>query len=133
MTHFKYGHITEAIINAFYTVYRTHRRGYREREFAHALALELHRRGYRVRTEYAVYRRYQGRVVGTGRVDLVVNDLVAVEVKNVQRLTRKHERQLRAYLADGGWPVGLLLNYGASPPQIRRLEKRNHEHRKGEQ
>ena len=127
MPNFTHADITGAIINAFYTVYRTHRRGHREREFAHALAVELRHRGHHVRTEYPVYRRYQGRPVGTGKVDLVVDGLVAVEVKNVQRLTRKHERQLRAYLADGGWPIGLLLNYGASPPQIRRLEKRDHE------
>ena len=56
MPNFIHADITGAIINAFYTVYRTHRRGYREREFAHALALELGRRGYRVRTEYPVYR-----------------------------------------------------------------------------
>jgi len=124
MPDFTHADITGAIIDAFYALYRTHRRGYREREFAHALALELRRRGHRVRTEYPVYRRYQGRTVGTGKVDLVVDGLVAVEVKNVQHLTRRHERQLRAYLADGGWPVGLLLNYGTSPPQIRRLENK---------
>ena len=128
MRKFKHGHITKAIIDAFYRLYYSHRRGYREQEFANALALELRRRGHHVRTQVSIHRRYQGRLVGTGKVDLVVDNLVAVEIKNVRRLNQKHERQLRAYLADGGWPVGLLLNYGASPPQIRRLEKRAHEH-----
>ncbi len=123
MRKFKHGHITKAIIAAFYRLYHSHRRGYREREFAHALALELWRQGHRVRTEVPIYRRYRGRIVGTGKVDLVVDNRVAVEIKNVRHLSQKHERQLRAYLADGGWPVGLLLNYGADEPQVRRLER----------
>jgi len=125
MTHFKHGHITEAIIAAFYRLYYSHHRGYREREFANALALELRRRGHHVRTEVPIYRLYRGRIVGFGKVDLVVDNLVAVEIKNVRRTTKKHERQLRAYLADGGWSLGLLLNYGGDSPHIRRLEEEN--------
>ena len=125
MTHFKHGHITKAIIDAFYRLYYSHRRGYREQEFANALALELRRRGHSVRTQVSIHRRYQGRLVGTGKVDLVVDNLVAVEIKNVRRLNQKHELQLRSYLTDGGWPVGLLLNYGTDEPQVRRLERKS--------
>jgi len=54
-------------------------------------------------------------------VDLVVEEKVAVEVKRVRRLTEEHRAQLEAYLRDGGWAVGLLVNFGGEKLQWRRV------------
>jgi len=44
-------------------------------------------------------------------MDLVVNDLVIVEIKAVERIIPVHEAQLLSYLKLYNKKVGLLLNF----------------------
>jgi GxxExxY protein len=44
-------------------------------------------------------------------IDLLVEDIVVVEVKAVQKLLPIHLAQLLSYLKLGGLPVGLLINF----------------------
>jgi len=130
MTNYLYSDLTGAILAAFYAVFNRlgrRRGGYSEQNLTQALALELQERGLSVRTQVPVPRRYRQRRIGTDRLDLLVNDIVPVEVKKVRRLTDQHEAQLHTYLLDGGWPVGLLLNFGADQPQIRRVYEPIHD------
>jgi hypothetical protein len=45
------------------------------------------------------------------RIDILVEDIVVVEVKAVQKLLPIHLAQLLSYLKLGGLPVGLLINF----------------------
>ena len=45
------------------------------------------------------------------RLDLLVEDLIVVEVKAVEALSRLHEAQLITYLKLSGLRLGLLLNF----------------------
>jgi GxxExxY protein len=45
------------------------------------------------------------------RVDLIVNDLVVLEIKSVERLESVHGSQLLTYLRLTGCPIGLLVNF----------------------
>ena len=45
------------------------------------------------------------------RLDMVVNNLVIVEIKAVEKLTAVHEAQLLSYLRLLNCRVGLLLNF----------------------
>ena len=45
------------------------------------------------------------------RIDLLVEDLVIVELKSVERIIAVHEAQLLSYLKLSGRPVGLLINF----------------------
>ena len=55
---------------------------------------------------------YRGEILDCGyRLDLVVEDLVVVEVKSVEKLENIHEAQLLTYLRLGGWKCGLLINF----------------------
>ena len=57
---------------------------------------------------------YKGVVMECGyRIDLLVEDLVIVEIKAVERLDPIHEAQLMSYLKLSGRQVGLLLNKDA--------------------
>lgn len=50
-------------------------------------------------------------LLGSFRVDLVVDNRVAVELKAVEAILPVHKAQLLSYLKLGGWKVGLLLNF----------------------
>lgn len=121
-----YQDITADIISAYYKVYNSlkHRRAYSEENFAQALLLELARRQRSAKAQVAVQRRYEGQRIGHDFVDLVIDDKVIAEVKKVPAIKEAHLDQLRTYLLDGNWAVGLLLNFGGDEPEFRRLENR---------
>jgi len=124
MAEYLHSELTGKVLAAYFAVYRElglRRTAYPEGELVQALAVELRRRGLGVRVEVPVARRYRERRIGEGAVDLVVEEKVAVEVKRVRRLTEEHRAQLEAYLLDGGWAVGLLVNFGGEKPQWRRV------------
>jgi len=45
------------------------------------------------------------------RIDLLVEDLVVVELKSVERLLPVHQAQVLTYLGLTGCPAGLLINF----------------------
>ena len=48
------------------------------------------------------------------RMDLVVDDLVVVEIKSVERILPVHEAQLLTYLKLSQRQLGLLINFNVS-------------------
>jgi GxxExxY protein len=69
-------------------------------------------RGIEFRYEDPLPLEYKGLRLKCGyRVDIVVEGLVAVEVKSVAALAPIHDAQLITYLRLGGWRLGLLINF----------------------
>jgi GxxExxY protein len=57
---------------------------------------------------------YRGQALEAGhRLDLLVEDLVIVELKSVERLEPVHELQLLTYLRLSGRWMGLLINFNS--------------------
>jgi GxxExxY protein len=76
---------------------------------ADALAIK----GLRVERQVAIPIRIGERIFDEGyRADLVVEDLVIVEIKSVERLAGVHKKQVLTYLRLPGRRVGLLINFG---------------------
>ena len=77
------------------------------------LARALERRGLAVQKQVAVPMEYQGETFSEGfRADLIVEGLVIVELKSVERVTPAHKKQLLTYLRLTGLKLGYLLNFG---------------------
>lgn len=55
---------------------------------------------------------YKHQPVGTGFIDILVNNYLIVEIKAIAKLTNKDEQQVRKYLAATGLNHGLLINFG---------------------
>ena len=76
------------------------------------LARALERRGLGVQRQVAVPIEYQGETFSEGfRADLIVEGLVIVELKSVERVTPAHKKQLLTYLRLTGLKLGYLLNF----------------------
>ena len=104
--------ITEDIIAAAIKVHRILGPGLYESAYEHCLAHELRRRGHRVDRQVPVPLRYDGVTLRTGyRVDLVVDHLVVVEIKAVDRKHPAHRAQILTYTRLLQRPVGLMLNF----------------------
>ena len=127
MKNWLYADITSDILKAYFAVYNTlkHRRAYSEENFAQALIFELVKKSRQAKAQVAVQRHYEDKRIGTDLVDVVVDDKVVIEIKRVAALKEIHLDQIKTYLLDGHWAVGLVLNFGGDEPEFRRIENRS--------
>ena len=59
---------------------------------------------------------YKGVPLNCGyRIDLIIEELVIVEIKAIESLTKVHQAQLLTYMKLAPAPIGLLLNFNAVP------------------
>ena len=104
--------VTGRILDAAITVHRHLGPGLLESIYAQCLRIELAARGMRFTVHRGVPIAYKGRPIDTCyRVDLVVEDMVVVEIKAVERLMPVHEAQTLTYLYLTGCRCGLLINF----------------------
>jgi len=100
------------IIGAAIEVHKRLGPGLLESTYRACLVEELRLRGIAHRQEVALPISYRGLVLDDAcRLDLLVDDLVILELKSVQRLESIHEAQLLTYLRISGRWLGLLLNF----------------------
>lgn len=104
--------LCRSVIGAFYEVYNTLGYGFYEHFYTKALEIELRMRGHKVAREVRFPVVYKRHVLGTQRVDMVVDDKLIVESKSTQELHRGASRQLFSYLHGSAFEIGLLLHFG---------------------
>jgi GxxExxY protein len=104
--------ITDKIIGGAIEVHRALGPGLLESAYETCLAFELIERGLRVEQQKQLPVAYREVKLDAGyRLDLLVDGVVIVEVKAVDRLAPIHQAQLLSYLKLSGCPVGLLINF----------------------
>jgi GxxExxY protein len=113
--------ITQEIIGAAFAVHDELGYGFLERVYQKALQVELQWRGLKAVTEAKVQVKYPGVVVGDYSADLLVADCVVVELKVAAEYNPLDEAQLLNELKASGIKVGLLLNFGRSKVQLKRM------------
>jgi len=107
--------ITDRIIGASIDVHRVLGPGLLESAYEACLAYELAERGLKVELQKPLPIIYKEvKLDGGYRLDLVVQELVVVEIKAVDRLNPIHEAQLLSYLRLSGYKVGLLINFNVT-------------------
>ncbi|MBI3535966.1 MAG: GxxExxY protein [Chloroflexi bacterium] len=111
----KHRAITNEIIKGFYSVYNELGYGFLEKVYENSMAIELSNLGLMVAQQVPIEVTYKEKSVGHYEADLVVNELVIVELKAAEELTKKNEAQLLNYLKATRFEVGLLLNFGPEP------------------
>lgn len=66
-----------------------------------------------VARQFKVPVLYRGQTIGEYKPDMLVNDLVVVEIKSVERFDPVFEAQVLTYLKITGKRVGLLINFNS--------------------
>lgn len=104
--------VTGHIVDAAMKVHSVLGPGLLEGAYEACLRHELTGRGLRVQSQALLPVEYDGALVDAGyRLDLLVEDMVIVELKAVEKLAPIHEAQLLTYLKLSKKKVGLLLNF----------------------
>lgn len=114
--------ITEKIIACCFRVHNELGPGFAERIYHKALMIALENSGLAYETERKVRVFFQGKEVGTFRLDLVVEGKIIVEVKAVTgNFPEVFKHQVLSYLKATGLHVGLLINFSNKSCHIKRL------------
>jgi GxxExxY protein len=64
---------------------------------------------------------YEGENVGTRRADFIVEGKVIVELKALINLEDVHLAQAKNYVVAYDFPIGLLINFGATSLQFKKV------------
>ena len=100
------------IVDCGLKVHRALGPGLLESAYEHCLAHELKARGLSIDRQLALPITYEGETLDAGyRLDLLVNDLIIIEVKAVEALTRLHQAQMLTYLRLSNRRLGYLMNF----------------------
>jgi GxxExxY protein len=101
-----------AIVDSAFAVHTALGPGLLESVYEACLAHELRSRNLDVALQVALPVIYRDISIDAGfRMDMVVNGLIIVEIKAVERLMPIHEAQLLTYLKLSRKRLGLLINF----------------------
>lgn len=104
--------LTGRIIGAAITVHRALGPGLFEAVYEECLCVELKRAGLVYRRQVPINLSYDGaQIQNAYQADLIVDDLVLVELKSVERLAFIHRAQVLTYIKLAKLPAGLVINF----------------------
>ena len=103
--------LTYAIIGAAMEVHRTLGPGFPEIVYERAFCVELRSRRLLYTRQVEVKVVYKDESVGTGRIDLLVENAVIVELKAVDAIAPIHVTQALSYLRMTGYQLALIINF----------------------
>jgi GxxExxY protein len=101
----------QTVIGTAIEVHRHLGAGYLENLYEEALSIELGLRQIPFERQKPVPVNHKGHAIGEGRVDLVLDDELLVELKAVEALAPIHKAQVISYLKATDCHLGLLINF----------------------
>lgn len=105
--------ITERIIKCAIAVHRELGPGLLENVYEEAIDIECSMDGLVVQRQLRIPVLYRGKTIGEYKPDILVNDLVVLEIKSVERFDPVFEAQVLTYLKITRKRVGLLINFNS--------------------
>lgn len=122
----KYADLTWRIIKCAMAVHRALGNGYPERIYQRAMAIEMDMDSLSFEWEKALSIYYRDKMIGSRRMDFLVEGIICVELKAKGALETSHINQTLNYLEAYNLEVGLLINFGERSLNFRRLTNKKH-------
>ena len=120
--------LTGKIIGCAMEVHRILGNGFQEVIYQRALAIEMANQGLSFSREHEMEIQYKGEKIGLRRVDFFVEGKIMVELKAIVQLEDVHLAQAINYLEAYKLDIGLLINFGNTSLQFKRVMKPNKNH-----
>jgi GxxExxY protein len=117
--------ITYKVNGCAMKVHNTLGNGFQEVIYQRCLAIELSKAGliFAREVEQTIY--YDEIEVGKRRADFIIENQVVVELKAVINLENAHLAQAKNYVVAYRFPIGLLINFGSTSLQFKKIYNTN--------
>ena len=110
------------IIGAAFDVHKELGCGFLEAVYQEALSLEFNHKNIPFIEQQQLRITYKGNLLKKNYVaDFVCYDKIIVELKALSAINNDHKAQLLNYLKATGFKLGLLINFGTSSLQYKRI------------
>ena len=116
-----YSDLTKKIIGAAINVHKILGPGYPEKIYQRALLEEFKKQGVPFVREERFRVFYDDKDVGYETVDFCVYDKIIIELKAAREIMDLHSKQVVSYLRGTKLKLGLILNFGKSKLEIKRI------------
>ena len=113
--------LTEQVLGAIFEVSNTLGAGFLEKVYERSLLRELGLRGLRASAQASFAISYKGQNVGEYFADILVEDVLLVELKCVERLANEHTAQCLNYLRASGRTLCLPVNFQKPKVEWKRI------------
>jgi GxxExxY protein len=117
----QYEMLTSKIIGCAMKVHRTLGNGFQEVIYQRALEIEMKSANLNFAREMEMPIFYKDIQIGTRRVDFFVENSIMVELKALIALERVHLSQAKNYLEAYKMSIGLLINFGSTELEFKRV------------
>ncbi len=122
MAEFEHDPLTQKIIGCCFEVHRELGPGFPEKIYAKALQIVLYNQRLTFVAEKEFDVAFDGQHIGKFRCDLLVKNQIIVELKSVTGYIPKlFINQVLSYLKASNTKTGLLVNFGNTSCEIKRL------------
>jgi len=122
MKNLLYEDITEKIRQSAFEVHKYFGNGFLEKVYENALAYKVRKNGIVCTQQLPVNVYFEDDViVGEYVADIEVEKKIIIEVKAIETLSKKHYAQVKHYLKATKYRLGLLINFGTSKLQFKRI------------
>ena len=116
-----YPELSHKIIGCVFEVHKTLGPGFIEKIYEEALAYELGLQNITFKRQETMNVMYKKQIIGSHRLDLIVDDKIILELKSVTELNDLFKQQLLSYLRVSGKKLGILINFGTLSVQYIRI------------
>jgi GxxExxY protein len=123
---YKYSEMTSKIIKCAMNVHNILGNGFQEVIYQRAMEIEMGLTAIDFRRELEMPIFYHNEQIGTCRVDFLVENTVSVELKAITKLEDVHFAQAINYLEAFNLEIGLLINFGETSLNFKRLTNKKY-------
>ena len=123
---YKYSELTSKIIGCAMTVHKMLGNGFQEVIYQRALEIEMRLAGLGFSREFEMPIFYRDEQIETRRVDFLVEGVISVELKAIIKLEDVHFAQAINYLEAYNLEIGLLINFGETSLNFKRLTNKKY-------
>ncbi len=123
MTEILFKELSFAVVGAAMEVHKILGPGFLEMVYQLALEQELSLRNIPFQSQVELPVSYKGILVGVYKADLIIDNKIILEIKGISRLSAAHDPQALHYLDATGLQLAILINFGMSSLEYRRVVK----------
>ncbi|HEY0031431.1 MAG TPA: GxxExxY protein [Bacteroidia bacterium] len=116
-----YPELSYKIVGSAYEVYNSLGKGFPEKYYQKALAIEFKSRSIEFKEQVYYPLTFKEELVGKSYFDFLVEDKIIVEIKQGNHFSKGHFEQILRYLKVSNLKLGLLINFSSEGVQVKRI------------